>query len=94
MVHQAGIRPTDETYDLFIAIAALPDALKKTVAVLCFASALVVLSVASLVYMTRTSDGITRLPNARGHVFMISKGKGIEQVQCPDAEYLCLQVIR
>jgi hypothetical protein len=93
LVRRAGIRSTDETYDLFIAIAALPAALKRTVIALGVTALLMILSIAALTLVPRHWDSVVKVSNARGYVVMISRKKGMEQVPCPESGYACFQVL-
>ena len=94
LVKRAGIRSTDETYDLFVAIAALPAALKRTVVVLAIIAFLIIASIAGIALASLTSDGVIKIANARGYVVMINRKKGVEPVPCLDAGYLCFQVLQ
>lgn len=94
LVKRAGVRSTDETYDLFIAIAALPAALKRTVVALGIIAFLMVSSVAAITLIPLASDNVTQTSNARGYVVMISKKKGVEPAPCPEAGYVCFQVLQ
>lgn len=94
LVRRAGIRSTDETYDLFIAIAALPAALKRTVIALGIIGFLMISSVAAIALKPPASNGVMQISNARGYVVMINREKGVEPAPCPDASRVCFQVLQ
>jgi hypothetical protein len=94
LVKRAGIRPADETYDLFIAIAALPAALKRTVIALGLIAFLMISSVVAITLIPARSDSVMQTPNARGYVVMINRKKGVEPAPCPEAGYVCFQVLQ
>ena len=94
LVKRAGIRSTDETYDLFIAIATLPAALKRTVIALGIIAFLMILLVAAISLRPAASNGVIQIANAQGYVVMIRREKGIEPVPCPDTGHVCFQVFQ
>jgi hypothetical protein len=94
LVKRAGIRSTDETYDLFVVIAALPAALKRTVTLLGIIAFLMISSLAAIYLIPPKPDGVIQVSNARGHVVMINREKGVEPVPCPDVGHVCFQVVQ
>jgi hypothetical protein len=94
LVRRAGIRSTDETYDLFIAIAALPAALKRTVIALGIIAFVMISSVGAIALIPPASDSVIKISNARGYVVMINRKKGVEPVPCPETGYVCFQVVQ